>query len=440
MKKLIITTIISSLINLSLSLNVRAEESLVGFGGIYSLENKNNKFDNFNRNKKELVTKIRATLEKLNNENKLPFKILFETDAESIKGRIDDNVYSLALVITRDDISNEKFEIPESNILLNKSYINVGMVAVLYQTTDDLIQKGKKKNSVIFSFPIVGYSISVKQNQTLTTSELDNSFINIASNVLEEELVNKLQKISVDELNGKVKEIKNNQVLIDIGSSSGLILGQKIKILSEDKVIKKGKIEKLSLNESLISFDDKNISDIKVGYQIKTSNIKGLSDETYQVVNLKISSEKFKKLFSEDDISIQVSQWFSDFLSERSGKVVLPPKIGSNWVESSNQQTFAVFIKDGQEHLFEIAKPKYEVSLDITGMSSKRIEDESNNVNENRAFKLWLKVEIPNKNYSKEFDKLSAKSIIVGTQSFEEKAEFFDLLHQLTAKASKEIE
>lgn len=440
MKKLIITTIISSLINLSLSLNVRAEESLVGFGGIYSLENKNNKFDNFNRNKKELVTKIRTTLEKLNNENKLPFKILFETDAESIKGRIDDNIYSLALVITRDDISNEKFEIPESNILLNKSYINVGMVAVLYQTTDDLIQKGKKKNSVIFSFPIVGYSISVKQNQTLTTSELDNSFINIASNVLEEELVNKLQKISVDELNGKVKEIKNNQVIIDIGSSSGLILGQKIKILSQDKVIKKGKIEKLSLNESLISFDDKDISNIKLGYQIKTSNIKGLSDETYQVVNLKISSEKFKKLFSEDEISIQVSQWFSDFLSERAGKVVLPPKIGNNWVESSNQQTFAVFIKDGQEHLFEIAKPKYEVSLDITGMSSKRIEDESNNVNENRAFKLWLKVEIPNKNYSKEFDKLSAKSIIVGTQSFEEKAEFFDLLHQLTAKASKEIE
>ena len=84
-----------------------------------------------------------------------------------MKTNIDDNVYSLAIVITRDDISNEKFEIKESNILLNKSYINVGMVAVLYQTTQDLSQAGKKKNSIVFSFPIVGYSIDVKQNENI---------------------------------------------------------------------------------------------------------------------------------------------------------------------------------------------------------------------------------------------------------------------------------
>lgn len=440
MKKIIITTIISSLINFSYSLKSNADDNLVGFGGIYNIENKNkiNNFPNFTRNKKVIVSKFRSILEKLNEENKLPFKILFETDSETIKTNIDDNVYSLAIVITRDDISNEKFEIKESNILLNKSYINVGMVAVLYQTTQDLTQAGKKKNSIVFSFPIVGYSIDVKQNENISTEELDKSFIKIASNVLEEELLTKLQKISIGDITGKVKKIQNNKIIIDIGSIDGLIVGQRIKFIDNDKIIKRGVVEKLSIHEATISVDD-NLN-IKEGMNIKTSNIKGLSEETYQITDFKISSEKFKKLFSEDEISIQVSQWFSDFLSERSGKVVLPSKVGSSWIESSNQQSFAVFIKDGQEHLFEVAKPKYEIKLDITGLSSKKIEEESNNISENRAFKLWLKVDIPNKNYSKEFDKLSAKSIIVGTQSFEEKAEFFDLLHQLTAKAAKEIE
>lgn len=440
MKKIIITAIISSLINLSYSLQSNADDNLVGFGGIYNLENKNktNNFPNFTRNKKVIVSKFRSVLEKLNEENKLPFKILFETDSETMKTNIDDNVYSLAIVITRDDISNEKFEIKESNILLNKSYINVGMVAVLYQTTQDLSQTGKKKNSIVFSFPIVGYSIDVKQNENIGNEELDKSFVKIASNVLEEELLTKLQKISIGDINGKVKKIQNNKITIDIGSIDGLIVGQRIKFIENDKTIKRGMVEKLSIHEATISVDD-NLN-IKEGMNIKTSNIKGLSEETYQITDFKISSEKFKKLFSEDEISIQVSQWFSDFLSERSGKVVLPSKVGSSWVESSNQQSFAVFIKDGQEYLFEVAKPKYEIKLDVTGLSSKKIEEESNNISENRAFKLWLKVDIPNKNYSKEFDKLSAKSIIVGTQSFEEKAEFFDLLHQLTAKAAKEIE
>ena len=118
--------------------------------------------------------------------------------------------------------------------------------------------------------------------------------------------------------------------------------------------------------------------------------------------------------------------------------MVLPSKVGANWIDSANEQSFAIFMKDGQEHIFEMAKPKYQITLDLTGFSNKKVEESSNNINENWVFKLWLKVEIPEKNYVKEFDIFSPKSIIVGTQTFEEKAVIFDLLNQLAAKSAKE--
>ena len=90
-----------------------SEENTVNFSGVYSIENKDEEssFQNFKKNKKELVLNFRKILEKLSYEKKLPFNLVFETDSETSKSQIDYNNYSLAIVITRDDINTETFEI-----------------------------------------------------------------------------------------------------------------------------------------------------------------------------------------------------------------------------------------------------------------------------------------------------------------------------------------
>lgn len=76
-------------------------EELVGYGGVYTSGKTvtEQTFANFDRNKIKISQKIRQTLELLNEENKLPFKILFETDSEEIKQKLLDT-YSLAVVLT----------------------------------------------------------------------------------------------------------------------------------------------------------------------------------------------------------------------------------------------------------------------------------------------------------------------------------------------------
>lgn len=72
----------------------------------------------------------------------------------------------------------------------------------------------------------------------------------------------------------------------------------------------------------------------------------------------------------------------------------------------------------------------------LTGANSMMIE--GNNVNEIWAYKAWLKVDIPDKQFSKKFDETASKNLVPGMQQFADKDEFFDLIHQLTAKAAME--
>jgi len=422
------------------SISYSAEENLVGvgYGGVYTAGTKET-FQNYRTNQKEVVTSIKNILENASNTNKLPFKLLFETDAEGNKRNLSANydIYSLAVVITRDDIYNEKFEDKETNTAIVKTYINVGMVIILYQTLDDPNDAGKKKNSIIFSLPIVGYSIILSGKAELSSNDLDNEFVKIIEKTLEEELVKRLQNISIGKLEGKVIRIEKDKIIIDLGSSNGIFEGNRI-YLDADHKVAIGNVKEVSLHESSVPLDTKS-EKIKEGTIVQCTNIKGLSDETYQVVDFKISSEKFKKLFDTKIISSQASQWFSDFLSDRGGKLVFPSKVGNAWTERSTESSCTLFGVDGRAHLFDVPKPEYPIILDITGIASKKIEEASNNINENWIYKLWLKVEIPEKKYAKEFSMNSTKSIIVGMQTFEEKNEFFELLHQLTAKAAREF-
>jgi len=401
----------------------------VGYGGVYTAGSERN-YPVYSRSKARLNVSIKQALERMNEEKKLPFNLLFETDVEERKTDIDDP-YSLAVVITRDDISSEQFSTTAATI--NKTLVNVGMVVVLYQTVKD--RQGNKRNSIVFSVPLVGYSLNLEGNKQLSESELDELFVANATTVLRDHLAKRLGKLSVGMINGVVTDIKEGKATISIGATAGLDKDQMVTFVRNGKKIGPRKITELGKQQAVVSLDESGPMP-EVGEPVYGINIKGLSDETYQVVSFHILSKKAAALFDEKVIGAQISQWFSDFLVDRSGKVVLPSKVGGEWVESATRTSFMKLIKDGQEHIFEVLPPKYAVSLDVTGVSSKIME--GNNVNEIRLYKAWMKVTIPAKPLTQEYDAHSTKSVISGIQSFQEKAELYDLFHELTGKIAKE--
>ncbi len=403
----------------------------IGYGGLYTSGkiSSQKSFPLFNRNKKVLTSKLKDVLKKINEQKKLPFRIVFDTNAEDMKHNIETN-YSMAVIVTRDDVNNELFQ--TSIATIHKTIVNIGMVVVIYQVVEDPFNKSKKKNSIVFSLPLVGYSSDLQGSNTLTDSQIDEIFVNTATTTLEDYLSQRLEKISLEEINGIVKDTNDKSVTISIGASDGLELGQNVNF--KDKNNLKGIVESLSSKEAIIKFEN-NLKPDK-GVEVTGYNIKGLSDETYQVTNFKISSTKATKIFNSESLAPQVSQWFSNFLSDISGKVTLPAKTGGEWVENANKSSSAVFVKDEKEYIFELAPAKYSINLDLTGLSSKMIE--SNNINENWLYKVWLKVEIPEKKFSKEYDIAVSKSVLSGVQSFEESDEFYDLIYQLTAKIAKD--
>lgn len=388
-------------------------------------------FPIYKRNQTSLMNASRLILNQANETGQLPFNIIFDSDIETRKAEID-NTLSLALVVVRDDINFERFATTVATI--NKTVVNVGLTAILYDTRK---VDGKNRNTVVFSFPLVGYSQQVQGANQIDQKEIDDLFIKTVTSTLKDYLLKRLSTVALRDIEGSVTDVQKGSATINIGSLNGLDRGQNINFYTDNKKVAAAPIVNLEKQTAVVKLPAG--FEAKMGMIVKASNIKAISDETYQVIDVTVSSKKAAALFPDKIIGPQIGQWFSNFLSDRSGKVVLPSRVGGEWDTRATENSFKLIDKEGNEHQFELPFPKYPISLDITGISSKITA--SNDVNDICLYKAWIKVNIPTKNnYSREFDAVSSKSLIKGVQGFVEKDDLFDLLYQLTAKIAKENE
>ncbi len=408
------------------------ERPNVAYTGVYLMGNAQtkDKFPVYTRNQTKLRDALKIEMERVNGQGKLPFNLLFNTDMEEIKQRID-NTLSLAFVMVRDDISAESFSAVGTTI--NKTIINVGLTAILYDTRKI---DGKDRNTVVFSFPLVGYSQRLDGDKKCSAADIDALFVESAASTVREHLLKRLAGAKLSDIFGEVADSTSGTATVSIGSTNGIEDGQNILFIIDGKKVASGTIIKLEKNSALVELP-KGFK-AQTGMKIKTTNMRASSDETFQVVEVKVSSKKAAKYFPPEVVGPQAAQWFSNFLTDRGGKVVLPSRVGGEWDQRATGTAFSLIDRAGIEHQFELPPPKYPVTLDITGIASKVTD--SNDVNDICMFKAWMKVSIPSKKYEKEFDIFTSKSLIKGVQSFEEKNELFDLLYQLTAKIAREAE
>lgn len=416
-----------------LELHAADQTSNVLYSGLFLMGNKQTEsyFPTYKRNQASLMNATRVILKQINESGQLPFNLIFDTDIETRKSEID-NTLSLALVVVRDDVNFEHFETTVATI--NKTVVNVGLTAILYDTRNI---DGKDRNTVVYSFPLVGYSQQVHGAGQMDQKEIDDLFIKTATSTLKDYLIKRLSTVALTNIEGIVTDVQKGTATINIGSLNGLDRGQNVKFYRDDQKIGAAPITNLEKNSAVVELPAG--FEAKTGMHVKASNIKGISDETYQVVDVKVSSKKVAALFPPQIIGPQIAQWFSNFFADRSGKVILPSRVGGEWDTRATENSFKLIDKEGNEHQFELPLPKYPIFMDITGISSK--VSVGNDVNDICLYKAWISVNIPTKNnYSREFDAVSSKSVVKGIQSYEEKDEFTDLLYQLTAKIAKENE
>ncbi|HBA88893.1 MAG TPA: hypothetical protein DCZ75_13195 [Geobacter sp.] len=408
------------------------ERAHVAYTGVYLMGNARTKgnFPVYLRNQRALRDALRVEMKRVDEQGLLPFKLIFDTDMEEVKLRLD-NTLSLALVVVRDDVGAESFNAAGTQI--NKTIVNVGITAILYDTR---MINGQDRNTVVFSFPLVGYAQRLDGEKKCSDAEIDSLFIGSAVTALRENIVQRLARVTLSDIFGTVTQASAAAATVDLGATSGLEEGQRVYFLAAGKKVAAGTIVKLGKKSAVVEVP--NGFAPRPGMKVRATNMRASSEETFQVVEVRVSSRKAAKLFPQEVIGPQAAQWFSNFLTDRGGKVVLPSRVGGEWDQSATGTAFTLVDRGGLEHRFELPPPRYPVSLDLTGVSSKVTE--SNDVNDVCMFKVWLKVSIPAMKYEKEFNAFSSKTLVKGVQSFEEKNELFDLLYQLTAKAAREAE
>ena len=434
--KIMIVTIVLALFPLlrgAACAGAAEERPVVAYSGVFLMGNKltQSKFPVYLRNQKTLTDAVRVELKKANSGGKLPFSLIFDTDMEAVKGHIGSSL-SLAFIVVRDDVVSESFR--SASATVNKTVINAGLTAILYSTSKN--GTGGDRNTVLFSFPLVGYSQRLDGNKRCSPAEIDALFVDTALATIRDHLVQRLAGVVISDIFGSVTGSNPGSATIDLGSTSGIEEGQNVFFLQGSQQVASGSVIVIEKKHAVVRL----AQDFhpETGMRVRSTNMRAESEETYQVVDVRVSSKKAAGIFSQEEVAPQLAQWFSNFLTERGGKVVLPSRVGGDWDQRATGEAFKLLDQGGAEHIFELPPPKYPVQMDLTGVTSKVTD--SGDVNDICMFKVWLKLSIPAQNYQKEFDLHSSKSLIKGVQSYVEKDELFELLYQLTARMAKEAQ
>lgn len=358
-----------------------------------------------------------------NDGDALPFNLILETDAEEMKHFAADPI-SMAILVTRDDIQVERF----NTIGVTKTSLNLGLSVLFYQTrkTDDGVL-----NVILASIPLNSYMNDETRNGS-SVDDVKKMMKKLAEELLQNRFKERVAKVGIDDINlnvtcdGKDCYVENFKRLgLEVGQSVTVVTGA----VNAEYYIK-------AADGSLEDGGDGMIVALRGMGKSKgfASNLRGYSDNTWQVVKTGISSKKAADLFAQEPTCEQFAQWYSDFLSG-AGKAVLPPLTGVEWTTNSMGYTEMILAsEDGEFEHFAMAPAHNKITLGFSGVASKIVE--KNDINEIWAFKIWLTQKVNNgKEMESEFT--TSKKTVVGTQDFKEVDVFRDLLQVSSKKLAE---
>ena len=366
---------------------------------------------------------------KWQNRGSLPFDIMFETDAEETKHLAADPV-SMAILLTRNDFEVEHFK----KIGVTKTVANLGFSVLFYQTRKN--EKGTV-NTVLASVPLNSYvtnEMRLTNDESKLQAERPTMMMMLAKELIQKRFKQRVSGISIEEMKVTVS-CSERGCFAENYKKLGLEDGQGISIPYSDGY------DDVFLNakDGSVMGDELIMNSLKQQGRVEgtSSNLRGYSEDTWQVVSVDITSKKANKLFANEPIKEQFAQWYSDFLSG-AGKAVLPPISGAKWTQNSMGYTEMILAKaDGEYETFSMAPARYKISLGISGVGSGIIE--KNNVEELWAYKLWLTRKWNNRKEQEE-EYTTSKKVVVATQEVHDVDIYRDLLQVSSKKLAEKGE
>lgn len=403
---------IKFLVPLLLLVTISFAKPLVVYTGVYSVSE-----DKSLGNIKMFAPMFFEIFSKWQASNALPFDLILETDAEETKHLAADPI-SMAILVTRDDLQIEHFK----RLGVTKTTQNLGFSVLFYQSRKT---ENGTVNTILAALPLNSY---MSNEKPLSTSEKDPDRAvmtkKIADELIRNRFAKRVRKLGIDEIE-IATECSEGECRVKDFKKKGLEIGQSVTLNTEQ-----GDFEAYIVDaKGTLEFEENGakelISSVGVG-KGKASNLKGYSEETWQVVNVEITSKKAAKLFQNEPTQAQIAQWYSDFLSE-TGKAVLPPISGLKWTQNSMGYTEMILASaDGDMEKFVMAPARYKVTLGFSGVANGVVK--KNTIEEIWAYKIWLTNKTNNQK-AKEEEFTTSKKVTIQSQEHREIDVFRDLLH-----------
>ncbi len=116
--------------------------------------------------------------------------------------------------------------------------------------------------------------------------------------------------------------------------------------------------------------------------------------DTYQIVDVAISSEKARQVYHGKGRIIRniVGNFYTTEYAKRTQRIVLPPVLAGDMQQKMNEQLYSFEVSSPTNTMrMEMEKPKYPITLDISGLASGEVaRARESAVRRDVIYKVWL--------------------------------------------------
>ena len=367
----------------------------------------------------EFGKKLRHTAGKAVQNSKLNFDLIDSSGITKKKEIVEvENPLSFTILITRESLFKDEYSLKIKGQMKKyvKYYFDVGLSAIFFSPTEN-------KDKIEYAIPVIAEDILIGP---LTENQKKKRFFQTFSRAISL-LFQRIEKLNPRQVNAKILEVAGKKVRINSGKRAGILKGIFITLPNGAE----GMITEVDSDEAYITLQR---GTARSGDVVKINVCKSEDDETFQVSDVKITSKKAKALLEKDpNFKVLCAQWFSDYLSDRGGVVVLPPRTGAAYTTGAKESLISAYNLEGDHYQFEIPNAERPVVLDINGLAKKKVK--GNNINQVWLYKAWVEQNILGS--KKEVSEFVKEQVIVGVKEVDDYQVFREIIQQTLAKLAK---
>jgi len=329
-----------------------------------------------------------------------------------------ENPLSFSVLITRESLHKDEYTLKLKGVVktIVKYYFDIGLSAMFFTPAEN-------KDKIEYAIPVIAEDILLGP---LTEIQKKDQFFKTFKRAVNL-LFRKIEKLNPRQVEAKIVAMSGESIRVDSGKKAGIRKGTYVTLSDKSK----GIVTEVKENEAYIKC--KSLT-VKKGDSVTINICKSEEEETYQVVDVKMTSKLAENLFKDDaGFTILCAQWFSDYLSDRRGVIVLPPKTGAAYAASAKEALISAYDLEGNHFQFEIPRAKNEIILNINGLAKKMIK--GSHINQVWIYKGWVEKDIHGK--KKEASEFLKQEEIVGVKNVNDYQVFREVIQQTLAKLSK---